>query len=211
MPGRSEGGRQGDVRPDGTGPAGDSRARIAEAARRLFAAQGYERTTVRAVAAAARIDPAMVIRHFGSKEGLFAAVAEVDLRLPDLAGLAPAVASRLLVEHFLRRWEEGRGDGLVLLLRSAVSNEPARQRLRRVFAEQVVRLVAGIVPDPAEAARRAELLGSQMIGLAVARHVIGLPQLSGAATGWIVDGIAPVVERHLFGPAAGEGSGGGRA
>ncbi len=59
-----------------------SRAAIEAAARRLFAEQGYERTVIRDIAAAADIDPAMVMRYFGSKERLFAEVADFDLRLP---------------------------------------------------------------------------------------------------------------------------------
>src|SRR5690242_21500 len=82
-----------------------TRSRILGAARRLFAAEGFERTTVRAVAAAASIDPALVLRYFGSKEQLFAAAAAFELRLPD-----PAISPRdrlgaTLVAHFLDRWE----------------------------------------------------------------------------------------------------------
>jgi AcrR family transcriptional regulator len=47
-----------------------SRAIIRDTALRLFANQGAEGVTVRQIAAAARVSPALVIRHFGSKEGL---------------------------------------------------------------------------------------------------------------------------------------------
>ena len=60
----------------------------------LFASDGYERTTVRAVAAAADADPALVIRYFGSKEGLFAAATVFDLRLPSLAALPQGGSAR---------------------------------------------------------------------------------------------------------------------
>src|SRR4051794_28229234 len=65
----------------------DTKARILAAAQRLFAAEGYERTTVRAIAAAAAADPALVVRYFGSKEGLFALTTAFDLRLPDMSGI----------------------------------------------------------------------------------------------------------------------------
>ncbi|MFZ0875271.1 MAG: TetR family transcriptional regulator, partial [Pseudonocardiaceae bacterium] len=57
-----------------------TRAAILAAARERFAADGYERATIRAIAADASIDPTMVMRYYGNKEGLFAAASEVDLR-----------------------------------------------------------------------------------------------------------------------------------
>ena len=61
-----------------------TKAAILAAAREQFAASGYQAATIRAIAAAAAIDPAMVMRYFGNKEALFAAAAEFDLRLPDV-------------------------------------------------------------------------------------------------------------------------------
>ncbi|MFD6811748.1 helix-turn-helix domain-containing protein, partial [Streptomyces anthocyanicus] len=59
-----------------------TRAAILEAARERFAADGYERATIRAIARDAGIDPSLVMRYFGNKEGLFAAASEIDLALP---------------------------------------------------------------------------------------------------------------------------------
>src|SRR2546422_10073377 len=82
-----------------------TKAAILEAAREQFAASGYERATIRAIAAAAGIDPAMVMRYFGTKEKLFAAAAEFDLRLPDLAAVPRGTVGSVLVGYFLDRWE----------------------------------------------------------------------------------------------------------
>src|SRR5581483_12081414 len=95
-----------------------TRAAILTAARERFAADGYERATIRAIAADAGIDPAMVMRYYGNKEKLFAAAAEFDLDLPDLAAVRPQRLGATLVGHFLHRWE--RDDALVALLRAAV-------------------------------------------------------------------------------------------
>src|SRR5215217_6909295 len=86
-------------------PASVTKQAILAAARERFAADGYERATIRAIAADARIDPAMVIRYFGSKEKLFAAAAEFELRLPALDGVPRERIGERLVEHFVRRWE----------------------------------------------------------------------------------------------------------
>ena len=64
-----------------------TRTAITEAARQLFRDRGYERTTVRDIAAAAEVDPALVIRYFGSKDQLFAHSAEIRLDFPDMAAL----------------------------------------------------------------------------------------------------------------------------
>lgn len=73
-----------------------TRAAIVAAAREQFAAHGYQAATIRGVASAAGIDPALVMRYFGNKEGLFAAAAEFDLRLPDLRSLSRGTVGAVL-------------------------------------------------------------------------------------------------------------------
>src|SRR5205809_7681332 len=112
-----------------------TRAAILGAARERFAADGYERATIRAIAADAGIDPAMVMRYYGSKDKLFTAAAEFDLRLPDLTTVARTRLGETLVGHFLDRWE---GDETMLaLLRAAVTNESAAEKMRAIFATQL--------------------------------------------------------------------------
>src|SRR5262245_1171972 len=108
-----------------------TRQRILEAARARFSADGYERATIRAVAADAEIDPSMVMRYFGSKEGLFAAAASFDLDLPDLAALPRRERGRRLAQHYLHLWErDPAGGGLAILLRTAATNDSAAERVR---------------------------------------------------------------------------------
>src|SRR2546430_17318911 len=109
-------------------PLGKTKARILASARKHFAASGYERATIRAIAADAAIDPALVMRYYGNKEGLFAAAAEFDLRLPDLAGLPTARVGAAEVDHFLARWESD--DSLQALLRAAAPNPGAAAPMR---------------------------------------------------------------------------------
>ncbi len=105
-----------------------TKSAILTAARERFAAEGYERATIRAIANAADIDPAMVMRYFGSKERLFAAAAEFDLRLPDLSGIRRRDVGAVLVGHFFDRWE---GDDILMaLLRAAASQEAAAARMQ---------------------------------------------------------------------------------
>lgn len=171
--------------PDASGPAAGDRPRrssqttkaaILAAARARFAEHGYERTTIRAVAADAGIDASMVMRYFGSKEQLFDAALAIDLHLPDFGGVPADDVPALVVRHFLDRWEgDPTDDALLVLLRSAVTNEQAAARMRDIFARQVAPAVAGVLPPGPDAPARAALLSAQLLGLALARYLLRLP------------------------------------
>ena len=172
-----------------------TKSAILAAARERFAAEGYERATIRAIANAADIDPAMVMRYFGSKERLFAAAAEFDLRLPDLGGIRRRDVGAVLVGHFLDRWE---GDDILLaLLRAAASQEAAAARMQEVFAEQVTPLVVELCPDPSDAPRRAGLVATQMIGLATCRYLLRLPPVVALTRAEITAWLGPTVQRYV--------------
>ncbi|MGR4883441.1 TetR family transcriptional regulator [Streptomyces sp. LARHCF249] len=177
-----------------------TRAAILHAARDRFAAQGYERTTIRAVAADAEIDPSMVMRYFGSKERLFDAALAVDLRLPDLAALPAAELPSALVRHFVARWEGEPGDdALLVLLRSAVTNDRAAARMRDVFATQVAPALAAAL-GPERAARVAGLVSAQLLGLALTRYLLRLPAVTSLTPDELVTGLAPALAATVSAP-----------
>jgi AcrR family transcriptional regulator len=173
----------------------DTKAAILAAARERFAADGYERATIRAVAAQAGIDPAMVMRYFGNKEKLFAAAADFNLQLPDLSTLPPDRIGAVLATHFLQRWE---ADGaLMVLLRTGVTNEDAAERMRAIFAGQLGPLVVKLSGDPAGAPQRAALAASQVLGMALCRYVLRLPPVVAMTHEDIVAWIGPTLQRYL--------------
>ncbi|BBZ30293.1 TetR family transcriptional regulator [Mycolicibacterium madagascariense] len=171
-----------------------TRAVILTAARERFAESGYAGATIRAIAADANIDPSMVMRYFGSKDQLFAAAAEFDLRFPDLSDVEPSHLGRAIVEHFLDRWEED--DALVVLLRSATTNAEAAQRMTDIFAGQLLPAIAKIVPD--DAARRAGLIGTQVLGMALCRFVLRLPPVVAMTRAELIDSLAPTLQRYAL-------------
>ena len=176
-----------------------TKAAILGAAREQFAQQGYDRASIRSIAAQASIDPALVMRYFTNKEALFAAAVDVDLMLPDLTGAAVEELGARLTRHFLERWEGALSDDvLLILLRSAVTNEQVAQRLRSVFVEQVVAVLARL-GSPDEAERRAALVASQLLGLALTRYLLRLPGIATSAVEDVVADIAPNVQRYLVG------------
>ena len=170
-----------------------TKASIEDAARRLFAEQGYDRTTVREIAAPAEIDPALVIRYFGSKDELFSAAAEPDLHLPDLTTIDAGKIGEALVGHFLDMWEGP--SGMPVLLRSAASNESAADRLQQIFVRQVLPAVASAGP-PETAGRRAGLVASQLIGLAMTRYILKLPPVVAMDRDFIVREVGKTIQRY---------------
>ena len=174
-----------------------TKATILAAAREQFAANGYQAATIRAIASAAAIDPAMVMRYFGNKEGLFAAAAEFDLRLPDLEGLPRKTIGAALVDHFLARWESD--DILMALLRTAVTHPAAAERMQAIFATQVAPHVAKLCSEPRPAvAARAGLIASQILGLALCRYVLKLPPVVALPRNEIVRRVGATIQSYLF-------------
>lgn len=173
-----------------------TRAKLVAAARRAFAENGYDATTVRRIALDAGVNPALINRYFGGKEGLFATSVPVDLELPSLGDTPRGEVGPRLVAHFFQRWEGRPEDDLLqTLIRTAPGNSEAAARMRGVLADQVGAMVASVQADrPRE---RAALIATQILGLAYVRYVLGVadPVLPAdlviPAVGW-------TIERYLF-------------
>jgi AcrR family transcriptional regulator len=173
-----------------------TRDRIRDAARRLFASRGYDRTTIRGVAAAAKIHPSMVMRYYGSKEGLFTAAVAFDLQLPDLSAIPRTAIGTTLVRHLLERWEAKVGE-LPALLRVAVTHPQARRRLLQVFQDQITPAVTKVCP-PERVQTCAALMVTQTIGLAFTRFVLQFPPVVNLPVDLIVERIGATVQRYLI-------------
>jgi AcrR family transcriptional regulator len=174
-----------------------TRAAILAAARERFGADGYERATIRAIAGDAAIDPAMVMRYYGSKEKLFAAAAEFDVRLPDLTCVPRDRAGEVLVRHLVERWEED--DTLRVLLRTAVTNEAAAERMRQVFVGQLTPTFQRAAID--QPAVRAGLIATQALGFALCRYILELKPVVELSTDEAVAWLGPTVTRYLTAPS----------
>ncbi len=174
----------------------ETKAVILAAGKERFAASGFERATIRAIAADASIDPSMVMRYFGSKDQLFAAAADFDLELPDLSAVDHDQVGTALVDHFLKRWE--RDEVLIVLLRASATNAEAAQRMRVMFATQLLPVIAKINPDEPE--RRAALIATQTLGLALCRYVLQLPPIVTMPRDEAVAWLGPTIQRYLEAP-----------
>ena len=174
-----------------------TKAAILKAARERFGTHGYERATIRAIAAEANVDPALVIRYFGNKEKLFAAAAEFDLRIPSFEGVLRARTGRALVQHFLNRWEGD--DNLRAILRAAATNPEAATRIQEIFETQLIPTISRLCADPGTAPARLGLIVSQAMGLALTRYVFRLPPVASMTREQIITRIGPTMQRYMTG------------
>ena len=179
-----------------------TRAAILAAARAQFARHGYEATTIRDVAAAAAIDPSMVMRYFGSKDELFARAAAIELHLPDLSKLDRAMIGEALAQHFVSLWEGPQGNpGMTILLRAAATNDDAAQKMREVFAAQVSPTLMK-VGRGADFPARAALISTQLLGLAFCRYILKIPPLVAMPNAALTTKIGAILQRLIDGDDA---------
>jgi AcrR family transcriptional regulator len=185
--------------PSKTTKSERTRAAILKAAQELFAESGYERTTVRDIGARASIDPAMVMRYFGSKDELFARATAFDLKLPDLTKIKPAQTGKILIKHFLELWEGSLSNGsLTILLRASASNRDAAAKMRTIFAGQVMPMLAQVMPHT-ELPTRAGLVSSHLLGLALCRYVLKVPPVVAMPREQVIRWIGPTLQRYITG------------
>ena len=178
-----------------------ARQAILAAARRRFTHDGYERTTVRSVASEAGVDPSMVMRYYQNKEGLFSAAIDIDLHLPDPTGVPLDQLAALLARHFVSRWEGDLADeAIMVLLRSAITNPVAADRMRTVFGRQVVALVRTVTHDDPDADVRAGMISTQLLGIALTRYVLRLPPVAALDAETLIAVVTPVLQQFLTAP-----------
>jgi AcrR family transcriptional regulator len=182
-------------------------ANILDAARELFADLGYERTTIRLVAAQAGVDPALVMQYYGSKEQLFAAAAR---RTKQHRSVVTASRDELprasLTDLFDNMESEADREAVSALLRNCLTHPEAARIMRdEVMCERSRTIAATIGGEDAEL--RAGLMAACMIGVSVARYAMEIPAVAAASREDIERLMEPVL-RVLVGPpdAAGPGS-----
>jgi AcrR family transcriptional regulator len=196
--------------------AGDSGTReaILAAARAQFAEHGYDRATIRAIAAAAAVDPALVHHFYGTKERLFAAAMRLPVVLSEVITAALAGSGRgpgeSAGEHLVRAalavWESAEVRGaFVALLRSALTSEQAAAMLREFLAEAILAPMASVAGggDPDTTPFRASLIASHMVGLALTRYVLRFEPVVAVSADELAAAVGPAIDRYLTGDITG--------
>lgn len=182
---------------------GDTRAEIIDVARGLFAAKGYDGTSVRGVAREAGVDPALVHHYFDGKPGLFSEVIGVPAGIEEQIAAAvagpPEGAGERIVRTYLRVWDGPEGRVRFRALVGAVaSHEEAAHLLRDFVSRSVLTSLAHIfgdedvIPDLAVAA-----VGAQLVGVGLLRYLLEVPPMADADPEEIVALLAPSIQRLL--------------
>lgn len=183
--------------------AGDSHTRqaILATAREQFARHGYTGVSVRAIAAAAGVDPALVRHFYGSKDELFAATLEFPPEMAQrliqaLGGDRDQLGERL-VGAYLSLWEDpATAEPLLTIVSSALTSSRAAEQLRAIFSAQALRpfitALGGQQPEI-----RAGLAGAHLLGIAIARYAVHIEPLASMTREELIAASAPVVQRFL--------------
>jgi AcrR family transcriptional regulator len=180
-----------------------TRDQILSSARALFAAQGFEATSVRAISRGADVDAALVLHYFRDKEHVFTTAMDVPL-LPDEAvgKIVPGPRSaigRRLAEYFLSIWEEpAKREPLMGMLRAANTSPHVAELLRQLLNERVLGPVGDRLDEP-DSALRMTLCSSQLIGLGIARYILHLEPLASLSPQETVDAVGPTLQRYMTG------------
>lgn len=185
--------------------AGGTRDKILRAARAQFARHGYEGSTIRGIAAAARVDPKLVLHYFETKDGIFLAALDFPfdpsevipaLVRPGLEGLGVRLA-----RFFLELWDSPSGARAHALIRSVVASEDAAALLRDFASREILARVAQALElDHPQV--RASLAASQLVGVAMLRYIVKVEPLASARPDRLARWIGPTLQRYLTDPSA---------
>jgi AcrR family transcriptional regulator len=186
-------------------PAGNSntRERILDSARELFARNGIRNTSIRAVAAAAGVDSALVHHYFGTKEKLFAAAVHIpidpmDIIVP-LREVPVEELGRMIPSMLLPLWDSEIGAAFIATLRSILAGSEVN--LFRTFIQDVIGAEIGprIDSPPGSGVVRVQLVASQLIGVVMARYILELEPFTSLPAQQIAEIVAPNLQRYLTG------------
>lgn len=191
--------------PRGRRPgAVDTRGAILDAARSLFAAHGFGRTTVRTIAREAGVDPALVFHYFETKEEVFLAAIRLPFRpekvLPGVLDGERETLGERMARFVVTVLEDDAARARVLAIVRAAASEPAAASLLRGLIERRLRDPIAQALGTEDAELRASLVGSQVIGLTMARYVVGVEPLASLPPEQLVRTIAPTFQRYLVEP-----------
>jgi AcrR family transcriptional regulator len=183
----------------------DTREAILSAARDAFAERGYDAASIRLIAAAAGVDPALVHHYFGTKDQLFLDAMQLPLDPATIVAKVMTGGVEGLGERLVRTlvtvWDSPVGGAAAAFVRSAVSNELIAKMMREFIVNRIIRrVVKDLALDPAEGPLRANLVATQMAGLIMMRYIIKVEPLASTAPDVVAALIGPTIQCYVTGP-----------
>jgi len=194
-------------RPGRPAGATDTRERILDSARKLFAANGFDKTSVRSIGTAAGVDSALVHHYFGTKQQLFTAAVHIPIDPMTVLGpLRDAPLDELghtLPSLLIPLWDSTLGAGFIATLRSMLAGSDVT--LLRSFIQEIITAEVGPRVDnpPGSGKIRVQFVASQLVGVAMARYILALEPFTSLPAQQIADTIGPNLQRYLTGELPG--------
>jgi AcrR family transcriptional regulator len=189
----------------GRGPGRpETRVEVLEVARRRFLADGYQAVTMRAIAAEAGVDVALISYYFGSKKGLFGAAMALSANPPEvllqaLAGDPETLPERVL-SALLHAWDDPEGgDALRAMVGAAIQEPDLARLLREVLEREIVDRLAEYLPGRSSRPRAAAFV-TQLAGVVFARYVLAVEPVATMKVDELVRHLAPGLRASLHGP-----------
>ena len=181
-----------------------TREAILDAARGQFAERGYDRTSLRSIAQEAEVDPTLVSHFYGSKQKLLATVVELPFDpavvIPQLLAGDPEGVGQRLAGFLVSVLESDAGrQRLTGMVRAAASEPEAARLVREFISREVLARIAESL-DVDDAPLRASLVGSQIVGMVMARYVVKVEPLASRDPAEVAKAVAPVFQHYLTEP-----------
>ncbi|MCV7365263.1 TetR/AcrR family transcriptional regulator [Mycolicibacterium neworleansense] len=178
-----------------------TRAELVAIARRMFAAGGYDKTSLRDIAAAASVDPALIRHYFGSKAELFRATVGWPFDPGQLRGRilddGPSGLAERLTRAFFELWEDPETRApLLAILRGAATHEESAALVRQFIEQRLYPQIATALTG-ADAELRVDLAMGQLLGIAYLRHILRIEPIASQSTEELIAHAVPAVRVHL--------------
>jgi AcrR family transcriptional regulator len=173
----------------------------------LFARNGIDKTSIRAIAADAGVDPALVHHYFGTKTQLFASAIHIPIDPMQVIGpMRETPVEELghtLPSILLSLWDSELGSGFIAMLRSILAGDQVS--LIRSFLQEVIAVEVGSRVDnpPGSGRVRVQFVASQLLGVVMARYILELDPFKSLPIEQIAETIAPNLQRYLTGDLPG--------
>jgi AcrR family transcriptional regulator len=183
----------------------DTRGEIIEAAKRVFAVQGYDGTSLRAVAREAGVDPALVHHYFDGKASLFVAAMALpfDPRQIREHAASGVYSGARTIEGFLTMWDgaEGTGSSFASCVAAMAASASVADAMREFVNDRVWSVLPAAEGESAATAkRRTAMVSSQLMGLAFTRYILRVPPMSTASPKQIARWVGPTLDRYVKEP-----------
>ncbi|WP_454788721.1 TetR/AcrR family transcriptional regulator [Mycolicibacterium lutetiense] len=178
-----------------------TRDELVATARRMFAEGGYDKTSLRDIAAAARVDPALIRHYFGSKADLFRATVGWPFDPEQFSGRllddGPAGLAQRLTEAFFEFWEDpDTRSPLLAILRGAATHEESAALVRQFIEQRLYPQIATALHGT-DAELRVDLAMGQLLGIAYLRHILRIEPIASQSTEELIARAVPAVRAHL--------------